>query len=331
MDQVEPLFPPKLRRGDTVRVVAPSSSRAMVMEHDHTDLIERRFADLGLQLTYGDHVDERDAVNSSPIASRVADLHAAFSDPHVDAVLTVIGGFSSNELLPHLEWDLIAANPKVFCGYSDITALQNAMLARTGLVTYSGPHWSSFGMRDHFEHTLDWFAHALFEDDPIEVRPAAQWTDDLWFLDQDKRTPETNSGWWPIRPGSAEGRLVGGNLCTFNLLQGGDYRPSLDGAITLVEDDFLTDPPTFARDLASLLQLPDAAGIRGVLIGRFQRSSEMTRDLLEQILARHPQLDALPVLANVDFGHTSPQLTLPVGGRAELVSGLTSKLRITEH
>ena len=144
----------------------------MVSEHDHSAVIEARFAGLGLRLTYGEHVDERDDFDSSSIASRVADLHAAFADPDVAAVLTVIGGFNSNELLPYLDWDLIAANPKVLCGFSDITALQNAILARTGLVTYSGPHWSSFGMRDHFEQTLAWFSQTLFTDEPVDLAPA---------------------------------------------------------------------------------------------------------------------------------------------------------------
>ena len=115
------------------------------------------------------------------MASRVSDLHAAFADPQVACILTVIGGFNSNELLPRLDWDLIAANPKIFCGYSDITAVQNAILARAGLVTYSGPHWSSFGMRDHFEQTQRWFAQALFDQGPIELRPAQAWTDTSRF------------------------------------------------------------------------------------------------------------------------------------------------------
>src|SRR3978361_2231500 len=89
------VLPPRLRRGDTVRVVAPSRSRAMVAEHDHTALIEQRFAALGLRLTYGAHVDERDDLDSSPVASRVADLHDAFADPEVAAVLDVIGGGSN--------------------------------------------------------------------------------------------------------------------------------------------------------------------------------------------------------------------------------------------
>jgi len=258
----------------------------------------------------------------------VADLHAAFADPEVAAVLTVIGGYNSNELLPHLDWDLIAANPKVFCGFSDITALQNAILVRTGLVTYSGPHWSSFGMRDHFDSTLAWFTAALFGTAPIEVEPAPAWTDDLWFLDQDDRTVRPNDGWWALQPGSARGRIVGGNLCTLNLLQGTANQPSLDGALLMIEDDEESNPVNFARDLASLLQLPDATGVTGLVIGRFQRASGVTRALLEQIIARQPALAGRPVLANADFGHTSPMLTFPIGGQASVVVGEECRLTI---
>jgi muramoyltetrapeptide carboxypeptidase len=324
------LVPRKLRRGDTIRVVAPSRSRAMVAEHDHSDIIDARFAAMGLRLTFGDHVDERDDFDSSPVASRVADLHAAFADPDVAGILTVIGGFNSNQLLPHLDWDLIAANPKIFCGYSDITALQNAILARTGLVTYSGPHWSSFGMRDHFEQTQSWFTQALLGSGSFDLHPAPAWTDDLWFLEQDNRPERPGGGWWPLAPGKAAGRIVGGNLCTLNLLQGTEYMPSLDGALLMIEDDDLTSPDTFARDLTSLLQQSGAAGIQGVAIGRFQEASRVSRHLLEQIIARADRLAGLPVLGNVDFGHTSPLVTFPVGGQASLTVGATSSLRIAD-
>jgi muramoyltetrapeptide carboxypeptidase len=322
--------PRKLRRGDTIRVIAPALSRAFVTEHDHSGLIEKRFAALGLRLTYGDHVDERDDFDSSSSASRVADMHAAFADPEVAGILTVIGGFNSNELLPHLDWDLIAANPKIFCGFSDITAVQNAILARTGMVTYSGPHWSSFGMRDHFEQTEQWFAQALLGDGPVEVRPAQRWTDDLWFADQDNRTVRDNDGWWPLRPGQAAGRIVGGNLCTLNLLQGTEYMPSLAGAVLMVEDDYLCDAREFARNLTSLLQLPDASGVQGLVIGRFQEASRVTRSLLEQIVARQDRLAGLPVLANADFGHTDPRITFPIGGRAVLAVGADSALHLAD-
>jgi muramoyltetrapeptide carboxypeptidase len=326
-----PIYPPKLRRGDTVRVVAASRSRAFVLEHDHSKLIEARFRDLGLGLTFGEHVDERDDFDSASIGSRVADIHAAFTDPSVHGILTAIGGFNSNELLPHLDWDLITRNPKIFCGYSDITALHNAILARTGLVTYSGPHWSTFGMRDHFELTLDWFSKACLSEEPFELHPSPNWTDDPWFLDQDRRILRKSEGWWSIGSGRASGRLVGGNLCTLNLLQGTPYMPSLDGAVVAVEDDQLSDPALFARDLTSLLQQPEAAGLRGLIIGRFQQASGVTRDLLEQILHRQEPLTGLPVMANVDFGHTSPLATLPVGGHVELVTGDAARIRILQH
>ncbi|MGV9308439.1 S66 peptidase family protein [Nonomuraea sp. NPDC003727] len=329
---MDAIFPPKLNRGDVIRVVAPARSRALVTEHDHTDIIEARFADLGLTLSYGRHVDERDAFDSSGIASRVADLHEAFADPSVAAIMTVIGGYNCNELLPFLDWELIRANPKILCGYSDITALQNAILARTGLVTYSGPHWSTFGMRDHFEQTLQWFTDVVFGGAPVTLTPAAEWSDDLWFLDQDKRDLIPNEGWWPIRSGTAEGRIVGGNLCTLNLLQGTPSMPSLDGAILIVEDDFESHPATFARDLTSLLQLPDAAGIRGLAIGRFQKASNMTRPLLEQIVAGQPSLAGVPVLANLDVGHTYPLATFPIGGTARLtVDGDEAGLILRHH
>ena len=122
------------------------------------------------------------------------------------------------------------------------------------------------------------------------------------------------------RPVQGAGRLVGGNLCTLNLLQGTPYWPSLDGVILAVEDDFQTDPATFARDLTSLLQQPDAAGISGLMVGRFQRASGLSRGLLEETVARQQRLAGLPVLANLDFGHTchSPPSHWWPGGKHRL-------------
>lgn len=184
-------------------------------------------------------------------------------------------------------------------------------------------------MRDHLDQTLTWFQQAVLTDRPFEIRPADQWTDDPWFLDQDTRTLEPSSGWWPLQPGTAAGRLVGGNLCTFNLLQGTPYRPSLAGAVLLVEDDYLTNPVEFARNLTSVLQLPDAAELTGMVIGRFQRASRVDRHILGAIIDRQPVLSGLPVLANVDVGHTSPLATLPIGGHVELHASQSNHLTIT--
>ncbi len=326
-----PTVPPKLRSGDTVRVVAPSLSLA-ALGTPHYDVIERRFAELGLTVTFGEHVRDRDLFDSSSVDSRVADLHTAFADPEVAGVLTVIGGFSSNQLLPHLDWDLIAANPKVFCGYSDITALQAAMLARAGLVTYSGPHWSTFGMERHFDYTLQAFLNCLFEAGTLTISPAPEWTDDAWYADQRDRHPASNEGWWVLGEGTASGRVVGGNLCTLNLLQGTPYFPSLDDTVLFLEDDYESAPHHFDRNLVSLLQQPGFAGVRGLVLGRFQRRSGMSRPLLAQLVTTKPELADLPIIANVDFGHTSPMITFPIGGEVELTAERArSAIRVTRH
>lgn len=316
---ITPIIPGRLRSGDRVRVIAPSCSLALI-SGELREVAAERFTRLGLELTFGAHVETCDAFDSSPIEERVADLHAAFADPDVRGVITVIGGYNSNQLLPYLDWELIAANPKIFCGYSDITALTCSIWTKTGLVTFSGPHYSTFGMVEHLEQTVRWFEAALMGDDPTAVHPAATWSDDAWYLDQHDRRIEKNDGFWVLREGIAEGHLVGGNLCTLNLLQGTEYLPELAGAVLFIEDDFESMPHTFDRDLTSLSQQPGFEEVRGLLIGRFQRSVGMTRETLQEIIRNNRRLDGLPILANVDFGHTDPILTIPVGGHARLAA-----------
>jgi muramoyltetrapeptide carboxypeptidase len=99
-----------------------------------------------------------------------------------------------------------------------------------------------------------------------------------------------------------------------------------------VEDDQLSNPVEFARDLTSLLQQPDAEQMTGLLIGRFQRASGFNRNLLEQIVARHDLLKTIPVVANMDFGHTSPLATLPIGGDVQLIATDNNpELRVLSH
>ncbi len=89
--------------------------------------------------------------------------------------MTVIGGFNSNQLLNHLDFDLIRRNPKVFCGFSDISVLNNAFYAQAGLVTYSGPHFSSLGMKHGLEYTVEYFQKCLMSGESVDIQSATQW------------------------------------------------------------------------------------------------------------------------------------------------------------
>lgn len=325
------IFPPKLNKGDEVRIIAPSRSMSMISEETQNNA-NQRFSQLGLRLTFGKHIHESDDFNSTNIESRVDDLHKAFQDQSVKAIFTVIGGFNSNQLLDTLDWNLIKNNPKIFCGYSDITALQNAIYAQTGLVTYSGPHYSNFGDQKSFDYTLEYLNKCLFSNKPFEITPSNLWSDDAWYLNQEDREFIDNPGHLVINEGQAQGKLLGGNLCTLNLLQGTKYFPAFDeDTILFIEDDYDSRPVNFDRDLQSLIHQPGFDQVRGLMIGRFQKRSDFTNKLLVQIIKTKKALRNIPVLANVDFGHTTPMVTLPVGGKIKLLVDKKPSITVLEH
>lgn len=313
-------MPEKLKAADEVRVVAPACSLEIISP-ENQKIANERFAELDLKLSFGEHVNEKDEFDSSSIESRLADFHAAFADPNVKMVLAVIGGFNSNQLLSYIDWDLIKNNPKIFCGYSDITALGNAIFAKTGLVTYSGPAYASFGEKYHFDYSLEYFKKCLFDNAPIEIIPSREWSSDKWYLDQEKRKVMPNEGFWVINEGTAEGTILGGNSCTFNLLQGTEFMPDLKDSILFLEEDDLSLGQTdlsFDRDLQSLIHQPGFSGMKGMVIGRFQTGAETNRQRIEAIIKSKKELANIPIIANADFGHTEPRFTFPIGGKAKI-------------
>ncbi|WP_432353049.1 S66 family peptidase [Sporosarcina sp. A2] len=308
--------PAKLQKGDEIRIVAPSRGAAILSEDGVKSATERLEA-LGFKVTFGKYINEADLQYSASIEHRIEDIHDAFRDPYVKGIVTVIGGFNSNELLPYLDYELIGNHPKVFCGYSDITAIATAITAKTGMVTYSGPHFSSFSMDIDQDWQTEFFKKCLMEDEPFHLTPSVQWSDDSWYLDQENRSFEPTE-WKVYNEGVAKGRVFGGNLCTLNLLQGTEFMPNLTDSILFIEDDEMTIPETFARDLTSLLQV--TGEIRGLVLGRFQRESNMCTEQIHYIFDKHPMLQHIPVLYDVDFGHTQPMFTFPIGGEVEVDS-----------
>jgi len=327
------MIPPKLKAGDGVRVITPAKSLAMPwINEELKEKAIQRFKKLELNLSFAEHVNEIDDFNSSSIQSRVSDLHEAFADKSIQLVITVIGGFNSNQLLRYLDYDLIKANPKVLCGYSDITALANAIYAKTGLVTYSGPHFFSFGDKQGLDYTLEYFKKCLFEEQPFEVQPSPKWSNDKWANDQTNRNFVENDGFWIINEGEAEGKIIGGNQCTLNLLQGTEFMPDIKDSILFLEDDDEAHVATIDRDLQSIIHQPGFEKVRAIVFGRFQPTTKMTRELLTQIVKSKKELNPLPVIANVDFGHTTPIITFPIGGTAKLLASNNEvKLEIVKH
>jgi muramoyltetrapeptide carboxypeptidase len=270
-----------LQLGDEIRVIAPSQSWQPNREASYKRA-EVRLKEAGFKLSFGRNSKLSGRFGTATVNERLQDLNDAYEDKNIKAIICARGGWSANELLPLIDWGLIKANPKPMIGFSDITVLLNAIYAKTGQIGLtSSKLWA------------DWTGVAR------KTRP-----------------------WRVIIPGNAQGVIVGGNLGSFYLLQGTQYQPAFDKDIILtVEDDDeagTMGAREFDRRLESILQLPSARiYIKGVIIGRFQPASKVTMPDIIDIVNRKFD-ESIPVFADIDFGHTLPLMTLPIGGKLKM-------------
>jgi muramoyltetrapeptide carboxypeptidase len=284
-----------------------------VSDPDRIALAERTLKYFGLRARFGRNVRRRTGYLGGSAEERVADLHELFADKEVRGIFCIRGGYGSAQLLDKLDYGLIRRNPKVFLGYSDITALHLAIHRETGLVTFHGPVVvSSFT-----EYTQKHFRSALFQTEPIG---------------RVTNPPDTN----PlrpahilraVRPGRARGRLVGGNLSLISALMGTPWEIDTRGRILFLED--VGEQPYAVDRMLTQLRLAgklDAAA--GIVFGEcsdcrprdFQPSFESTFSLGEVVDSILGGLK-IPVLYGLTIGHTDDQLTLPLGVEATLDAG----------
>ncbi|HVL78650.1 MAG TPA: LD-carboxypeptidase [Sphingomicrobium sp.] len=308
--------PPRLRRGDTVGIVKPASFLA-----DDFDLqiAMEAIAAMGLVPKPAPHLRARHGYLAGSDESRAADLNAMYSDPSVRAVFAVRGGWGSARILPHLDFDLIRANPKLLIGFSDITALHMAFAARAGFPTIHGPNASSMWGK------LSWnaFKDLVFDGKaPLYRNPQA--TDD--------RLVQRNWRTQTIRPGKAAGPLLGGNLTVLTALMGTPYLPSFDGAILFLED---VDEAEYRVD-RMLTQLALAGVLRrvaGVVFGQCTNCRAAGPSYggftLSQVLRQHVEPLGVPAYQGALIGHIDDQFSIPVGVRAE-IDASAGTIRILE-
>lgn len=310
------MIAPKLKIGDEIRVISPSRSLSVVKEERIKEAVEF-LESQGFKVTFSKNARKIDEVDSSSIQERVDDLHEAFLDQNVKAILTSIGGFNVNQILEYIDYEIIKNNPKIICGYSDITALLNAIYAKTGLITYHGLHFSSFKNHVNREYSNIFFKKCVCESEQYDIYPSSQ---------------EYN--YEIIQKGKVEGEIVGGNLCTLNLLQGTEFMPDLEGKILFIEDDNIVGDLfsyEFNRNLQSLLQVKGADKIKGIVFGKFSEDSRMTKEVIKRIVENKRQLKNIPIVFNIDFGHIFPMITFPIGGKIRIDLDNSSIITILNH
>lgn len=326
------IIPPKLRSNDTIAIIAPSRSLGGLYRKGYApeefEAALKTIASLGLQPRPGKHLLECDNALSSAVESRLADLEAAAEDPAVRGAFCLAGGMNAIQLLRQLDFGRIAATPKILCGYSDGGTLLNAIFARTGIVGYYGPNVAGLATTFGREEALAGLHRCLLENEPYEISSALAWSPDGEEVLQ-------GTGPWCLHPGEAEGRLIGGGLHCLSSLQGTPFFPPLDGAILLLKSPWAHKKATLAMidaALDSLIYQPGFDGVRALAFGRFLPAARVTRESLGAMIRSKPELRGLPVVANLDFGHTLPRATVPIGGTGRIIAAPDrASLLVLEH
>ena len=312
----------KIKKGDEVRVIAPSGSLAR-LDDNNFKIAKERLESLGLTVTISKNAYNVDKYGTSSIDERIQDIHEAFLDKNVKMIICAIGGYSVIQILDKIDYELIKNNPKIIVGYSDNTALLNAIYTKTGLVTYLGPNFADFAVKLGFEYTFDFFKKIVLSNSDIVVEDSLEFSDDQWYINQDNRVFEKNEGRKVVNEGKAIGKIIGGNLCTLQLLQGTEFMPDLNDSILFIEDDGETGKAfikEFDRNLQSLLHCAKGKKIKGLVIGRAENVSEMNYDKWNKIIESKSELQNIPIIINADIGHTTPIFTFPIGGNANIVA-----------
>ncbi len=294
-----PLRPRRLQPGDTVALINPS---AAIYERAPYDIAIESLQAMGFKVREAPHLRARRGHLAGTDAQRAADVNAMFADPGVHGILAMRGGSGGNRMLPLVDYAAIRRNPKVLAGFSDLTALVNAVQARSGLVTFHAPmatsEWNEFTVR-HFRGVL-MDAESMLLANPIDR--------DDGLISKANRTLR-------LRGGRARGPLVGGNLAVLSAMAGSAYWPRFDGAILVLEE---VDEYIYRVDrMLSTLKLAGALdSLAGVVLGGFTNCTpgEGFGSLtLDEVFDDYFGALGVPVFSGASFGHVKRKWTLPIG------------------
>lgn len=297
--------PRRLQPGMTVGLVTPASNLWEDRDIEYAADIVRS---LGYRVKPGEHLFRRSQYLAGSDRERAADVNSMFADPGVDAIFCLRGGYGALRILPMLDYELIARNPKVLLGYSDITALLNAIHTRTGLVTFHGP----IAAQDFSDYTLEEFRRILVRAEsptslgappPFEAQPGR--------AERENRISR-------FRGGRARGPLLGGNLSLLCKLLGTPYEPEFRGRILFLED--VEEAPYRIDGMLTQLWLAGKLGeVAGIAFGKFTDTDidENTFSVEHVIRDRCNDL-AVPVVRGLMIGHVDDQTVVPLGAMAEL-------------
>ena len=320
------ILPKRLKKGDTIGFVAPSAGLAKIFKY-RVERAIKWFKDQGFKVKLGNYFWEEGYIAGEP-EKRAEDLNKMIYDKEVKAIISLIGGEHSIQLVDLIDYKAFRKNPKIFVGFSDITVLHLAFYKKSKVVTFYGPMvLTQFGEypRPH-DYTIKYFYKAVVKGYIGKIEPT-RYTDQFLDWNVYKNIPRTewkkNKFLW-LRKGEAEGILLGGCLPSMLRLAGTKYFPKFNNSILFIETPEGKEPgepyPLEEAD-ANISQLKIMGvfdKIKGLIIGiPYRYTEKMKLEFYKLILERLKEYD-FPILANVNFGHTDPIITIPYGVKARI-------------
>lgn len=290
------MLAPRLREGDTVTLVAPAGPLSSDEEFARA---KRVVESLGLVPRVARNASKRDGYLAGSDDERAADFNEAARDPDVRGIFALRGGYGTMRILDAIDYDALADDPKVVLGYSDLTALLNAVTQRTGLVTFHGP---VVGLSQFDTNERAWLQRATMSASPIGELTA--------------------EGVQRLTAGNARGRLCGGNLSLVAALAGTPYQIDTEGALLIVEE--VDEAPYRIDRMLTQLRLTGALErAAGILVGRCKNCEVDERHPYAAMPLARTLRDRLgdlgvPVLSDLPIGHDGAQWTVPIGLPAQL-------------
>lgn len=318
------MIPNKLRKGDTIGVIAPSN----YIKEDDLEYINASIALMeasGLKVKFGRFVFQDDFGYGTSPEKRADDINSMFADREVKAIMCVKGGEDSNSTLDYIDYDLIKKNPKIICGFSDNTSILNVIYKNTGLVTFHGPTFKSLTSWET-GYAYNQFIKTFFEDTIVGKNPS--------ITDEDTRHPENiigeqNDEYITIKKGQAEGELIGGNLSVFTKLVCGKYAVGTKGMILFLEElGFESSPQMVNSNIYYLKQNGVFENIAGLWIGNYEHTSKISlEDIIINALGNEYQF---PIIKSDNFGHIDKKSIIPIGAKAKIGTDENIKIKLTE-
>ena len=300
--------PERLKKGDTIGVVAPSAPIVGInveQLEDARKIVEKD----GFKVKYSKNLFLNTNGYSSTAKEKAEDINEMFKDKKVKMIWCAKGGASSNTTFEYLDYELIKNNPKIICGYSDITSLTNIITEKTGLVTFSGTNFKTIAT-DETDYS---YKEAIKR-----------------FVDGSLAIGKSGEEYKVIQEGTAEGELIGGNLYLTRGLVAGKYSIDFTDKILFLEELGLeSDAERVSNYLYFMKQNGVFDKIKGFWIGNYEHESgfaleKIVKDVLEDEYK-------FPIIKSNNFGHTETKTVIPIGTKARIDTSKDVKIELIEN